>query len=712
MSVPCPSQDNVTWQQTCVFNSDGVPCVHSIVQPTGPFPYPEFEEFIQGKCANSLTLRCPLDMTEQAQACNCGQTNYLVDLTDEVAGPVCASGESLSDSLGVRFLSEMQYAFSVAMMHKATWARIIDLCGGSEELANDAWPHFYHFYNTPQGKAQIDPYLAANPNLPPALVQALQTNYTDQVQQLYGLLNGYRWNDATIELWFKGKFPAQPGAYNSTAASFAFNPVVDPDHWDGMTIDGENGVAGMDLLKKLFFRETIERTYQIKDKEGIRFGNPFWTEGEWQEAYRRAIGVDKLNNPIGNAKDFFDEWAQQYIDSGLAGPGKSADNYFDPPAVPGMANPYTTPGYDGNLPGLVDWEDAAPYVHRDTRDPTGHNYDNKCGTDDIIAELLPIAAGVVGGVVTGMIIPGEIAKIGSFGVGAFACYQVIKANYGEQADFWYGTTRRLDREQSASLALSVGLPTLFGAGLYELGILPDQLANHPVIFFGVLAGGCYYVVYPGFNQALQTGGSILHLLLSPFDVAGSILHGLFDGCDKHTSNLGIQCYCENANLKPLLTEALVQDLWGTTGSQQTMRTQCMEAAITTGSWGTDPMNIGTCDLSNGWMDTPMACVSAGEWAYGKWDPIIDSLARPWQQEILHCGDPNNPSMLPPYDPIDGACVKQFGEHARAGRIGYGEVGKCYDFRAPLGTQELGTSSSYDWTKLNLPKQPTESCVIL
>jgi hypothetical protein len=650
-------------------------------------------------------------MTEQAQGCNCGQQDYKVDLTDEVAGPVCAEA-SINDSFGIRFLTEMDYAFSVAMMFKATWERIIDLCGGDENFAEEVWPHFYHFYNTPQGRAQVDPFLTANPDISADLVFALKNNYTDRIQQFYGLLNGYRWPDATINLWFTGDFPASPGAYSSTAASFAFNPVFDPNHWDGMDVADQKNLSGIELLKNVYFRETIERTYQIKDAHGIRFGNPFWTEDQWQDAYRKAIGVDKLKTPIGNAKDFFDEWAQQYIDAGLAGPGKSADNYFDPPEVPGTANPYTAKGYDGNLPGLVPWEDAAPFVHRDTRDPTGHGYQNKCGTDDIIAELLPIVAGVVGGIVTGMIIPGEMAKIGSFGVGAFSCYQIVSANYGEQADFWYGTTRRVNKERDASLALSVGLPTLFGAGLYELGILPDQLANHPVIFLGVVAGGCYYLVFPGFNHALQTGGSILHLLLSPFDVAGTILHGLFDGCDKHTSNLGIQCYCENANLKPLLTEALVVDLWGTTGSQQQMRTQCMEAALTNGSWGPDPLNIGTCDESNGWMNTPVACISAGEWAYGKWDPIIDSLAAPYQAEILHCGDPNNPSFLPPFDPLDTPCVKQFGEHARAGRYGYGEIGKCYDFRAPVGTQELGTSTSYDWTKLNLPQPPKESCVIL
>lgn len=704
MSAPCPSENNVTWQQNCVGY-----CIHGVVQPTGVYPYPEFEQFIQGRCANSLTLRCPFDMTEQAQGCNCGQNNYVVDLTDEVAGPVCA--DVGQDSLGVRYMNELDYSFSVAMMHMATWGRIIDLCG-SEAVAKDAWPHFYHFYNTPQGKAQVDDYLSNNPGLPDALVTALKTNYTDRVQQFYGLLNGYRWPAATMNMWFKGDFPAQPGAYSSTRALFAFGPQVDPDHWDGMDVGDQKNLSGIELLKNVYFRETIERTYAIKDAHGVRFGNPFWTEDEWQEAYRKAIGVDKLKNPIGNAKDFFDEWAQAYIDAGLAQPGKSADNYFDPPAVPGMTNPYTAAGYDGNLPVLVPWEDAAPYVHRDTRDPTGHGYTTQCGTDDIIAKVLPYIAGAFGGVVTGMIIPGQMAKLGAFMAGGFACYNVIRANYGETADFWYGTTFRLDRERNASLALSVGLPTLFFAGLYELNILPDQLAKHPVIFFGGVAAGSYYLIFPGFNNALQQGASILHLLLSPLDVVSSVLHGIFDGCWNHQKNIGLQCYCENANTKPLLTDAIVGDLWGTTGSQQTMRTQCMQAALTTGVWGTDPVNIGVCDLSNGWMNTPMACVSAGELAYGKWDPLLANDAPPFQQAFLHCGDPYNPSMIPPLDGVDDACVKQYGKYARSGRLGNGESGKCYDFRAPIGTQELGVSTSYDWSKLNVPKPPPSECTIL
>jgi len=709
MSGPCPSEQNVQWSQICLYGDK--PCIHAITGPSGVFPYPDYETFIQGRCTNSLTLRCPFDMTEQAQGCSCGQSNYKVDLNNEVAGPVCAN-ESATDP-GAQWLTEEEYAFSVAMMHMATWARIVDLCGGDATLADTAWPHFYHFYNTPQGKAEVDGFLSSTQNLPPDLVTALKTNFTDRVQQFYGLLNGYRWSTAVINVWFTGAFPAPPQTVSSASAYTAFLPLLDPSHYNDITIDGQH-YSGMEALKRLYFRETIEQTYANKSAHGTRFGNPFWDESQWQEAYRRAIGADKLNNPIGTAKDFFDEWAQAYIDAGLAAPGKSADNYFDPPEVPGLQNPYTDPNYDGNLPGLVPWEDAAPFVHRDTRDPTGHNYSNECGTDDIVAKILPYVAGAFGGVVTGMIIPGEMAKIGGFVAGGFACFQVIKANYGETADFWYQTENRVDRERDASLALSVGIPTLFFGGLYELNVLPDRLAANPVLFFGAVAGFSYYAIFPGFNHALQQGASILHVLLSPLDIAGTVLHGLFDGCDKHKSNLGIQCYCENANLKPLLTEAIVQDLWGTTGSQQVMRTQCMEAALTTGSWGTDPVNIGTCDLSNGWMNTPLACISAGEWAYGKWDPKLNQTdATQWQSEFLHCGDPYNPSMIPPMNGVDDACVKQYGEHARAGRPGYGVAGNCYDFRAPVGQQQLGVPTSYDWSKLNKGKPPGSSeCSIL
>lgn len=688
-TLPCPSQDLIDNELA----SDSTYTVVGQVRDGGQHPHPRFWAFLQS-CQTSGSVNplmpCPYNAgDEHVMNCECGvYQEYLWDVGFPEKGPICLStpnGNSTAAqaSIGVGLQTD-EFAYSILMQHETTWARIVDLCGGSEDLANDLWPHFYHMYNIKYGKNQVDDFIANSKiPVPQAAIDALKANYTDDVQKLYGLMNGYDWQNSQ--------------AYFSSGL-YQFNTV------------GANQLqyVGYDL-KKVYKRMTIGQT----DFTGGYFGNPFWDHNEWQEAFRKVLGTIMDKKSINNGKDFIDAWAQAYVDEGLIGPGKSADDYFDPSLHPGTKNPFTDPDYTGQLPALVPLNKVGQeMIHRETKDPTAHGYDSPCGKADITSTLLPIFAGVIGGGISSMIIPGIGAKFGAFATGFYACYETVDSVYGFDAMVNQDTVNQYSGEKKAALALSVAMPVCAAGGLIELGWVPEsfQTTTGEIAFMGAVGGLGFFILKPAIEPLLVEGGAVAETLLSPLSVVTGFVHWIADGCASHEVYFHITCKCENSNTKPLMRDALLQDLYGVTDQQLALRTGCMNAAMTTGLWGSDPVFMGSCD-GKGWMSTPTACVSAGEWAYQIWDPSLDSLCNPMWSQISHCVDPYNASFLPPL-PEDAPCVSKYGKYARQGGIKQrpGDTTQCYDYRAPPGTQELGVATSYKWPSSSSTQ--TNECNIL
>jgi len=686
--MACPSAEAVT---LFLANND-TGSVMGQIRDGGPNPVPQLVSHFQ-TCATSPNemIPCPTDPNSpQSMNCQCAVGDaWLWDFTQLENGPQCKWWYDKTDAGALTTTDDV--AYSIVMMHQATWLRILDLCNGDATLAEEVWPEFYHLYSTKYGSDQVEAFINAHPGMPAALMSAIRNNDDPEVQSLYGMLNGYDWVGSVgkYENFIKGsKFVAG---------------------WRDLF------EAGYDL-KKQYRRLPIFKTDFAKGK----FGNPFWTPKEWQDNYRRAIGSAAGDGTIDNGKDFVDQWAQAYVNLGLVGPGKSADDYFDPNQHVGETNYTNNPYFQGNLPKKLPLDDLGEeYIHRETKDPTGHGYHTACGTEDITERFLPLLGGVVGGGVAAMIFPGQIAKVAAFGVGSFACYEVISSVYGQQALARWDTTLRNDGEKNAAVAISTGLPLCAVMSLSEMGWLPNAFASTGAQAGLVAAsiGIGYFLLEKPLEDALIAGGDAAEIVLSPVSVATGIIHWMFDGCAAQQVHFDLKCYCQDSNDKPALAAAIIDDLYGATGNQAILRTECMQAAMTQGSWGTDPYYMGSCD-GNGWMSTPAACVSAGEFVYKIWDPSIRDIVAPMRDEIKHCWQIDNPSFLEPQDETsgnnDGPCVQKYGRYARvASGTGNrpGIPGACYDYRAPPQNAQLGVPSSYDWSKLQTGNKSSE-CTIL
>ena len=712
-----------------------------LTAPNGFDPQPLIFQFLQTCDTSTVYNRSlPCQTAPDAKFRNCGECGisnqpYLWTPGNLEKGPTCDDdGEFMTDEL----------AYNIFYMHLVTWYRIQDLCqgvkvkddtGATVGLEDVLWPEFYHFYNNAWGKCQVDAFLLKYPTTPAGAIAALKANYTDEVQSLYGLLNGYDFENAYYNWRFGetgNEYMGSRSAYNLMVRSQAVGKsglLWETNAYKNYGTSSGTLNEAVSILKLIYRRIPVGST----DYRKGWYGNPLWDQNQWQEAFRKALGKDCEGKEIGGVDvpttgaDWIDIWAQAYVNMGLVGGGQSADNYFNPGLSAGMKNPYNDPGYTGNLPQLIDIGLLGPnMITRSTTDPTAHGYKSTCDSKSLTQKWIPIITAVVFGGVTSMVIPGQFSKVGAFGVGAYSGYEIFDYSFGQSAS-WYADTMFANRgDQRAALALSAGLPGLALTGLGELGLLPDALDSFPKKAIVVVAasGAGYYLLFDTIADGLASGSDLAEVLLAPVQAASNIIHWISSGCSDHEVHLHTVCKCEESNSKPLMTAALLEDLYGVTGEQLRMRTEAMEAALTTGVWGTDPYFMGDCN-SDGWMSTPTACLSAGQWAYNIIPLELQNTAEAMRNQFLPAVDPNNPSFLPPTS-ADTEAVEKYGVHARAGgpklnRMG--EDGKFYDFRAPGNTtdptqvgpqMELGLPTSYDWTGLDAQNAPPKKseCAIL
>lgn len=524
----------------------------------------------------------------------------------------------------------------------ATNKRIDKVCPGQ---ANQVWHLFYQNYTSPDGKKAIDDYFAKNPDATPGKTceAALHNNYTDDSQRRYGRMNAPDWETRIAGLY----------------------GYVNPD-WLNDNVDST------------FMKKTIQET----DFNGRYWGNPLWNRLQRSQALAQACGTDGVTG-----LNFMDLWAQKYVNAGLLNEGRAAEDYFNPQERAGKESSIEDPLYSGNLPYLAKYlnKGAEPW-HESTIDPSSYDFVNPCNNRPFIEQFLPIAAGVVGGAVCFFFVPGHVAKLVGGTTGAATAYLFMSGLYGFDAVVAVANGLT-DMKQTAATVLAVGGPATVWMAGHEMQFYPPELQTPAAFYYGAVAAGALgFLALRPLLQDVATSSNVITWLSSPIAVLEKGFTNLFNGCYRHTivGSIGDTCFCEVANTKPLLVNAIAGPILGTTGAQQQLRKKCLANAMTTGAWGTDTKHLGTCN-ADGHMDNKEACITAGAWAYS--DFLSTNKPNPraaqMQAEIKHCMDAANPSMLPP-KPTDAPCA-QYGTYFRMDPA----TGKCKDFTAPLGQQGVG-----------------------
>lgn len=612
-----------------------------------------------------------------------GVYNFFVDCNngsiDPDVGLICVDDGTIDDDIKQKFLFSVEadnfgekvpntssahpntmvgartYNSIIMGWFAVTYNRIDDLWPGH---ADDWWVRMYHFYNTPHGRDLVEDYIkTANP---PANVQAiLRANYTDHNQRLYGLLNA---PDFSTRAKGAGILPN--------------NYSVDYEHPNDTQ------------FLRVPFNQTDFANTRGRTAVENTWGNPLWTHEKRQEIWRQILGMDKNANGPTDGKAFIDEWAQAFINDGFANPGKTAEDYFDPLKHAGAYNPWDDPDYSGLLPKLAHYAVGNEPWHQSTLDPNSYGYKDPCLETPFLDEVVPILGGVVGAGFGAIFIPGSTARIMGAGTGGGTAYYLVSSVFGlKSVEAIFSGDKSNDN--NAATILSVGAPMTLVQVPWDLDLIPAKYAtrNIHIASIAAAAGLGYFVLLPIVEPVLDISGSLVSILTAPISLLESAATYIGNGCVAHTWNSVAQCLCEDANQKPRLVKALAGPVYGCTDNQEKLRSQCAQARMQTGSWGDDPVSMGTCD-DKGHMSNPFACISAGEWAYGQFVPDIAEDAKKRWAEISPCFDASNPSFLPPRKGVDEPCAV----HGKYFRM---VDGNCIDQRAPEGKQGPG---EFDWAK--------------
>lgn len=473
----------------------------------------------------------------------------------------------------------------------------------------------------------------------------------------------------------------------------------------GKSCGGSGCVFGLDMIQgvtasPLEVETTIKRSLRATSKiKSGSYGDPLWTYSQRRWAARKIL-------PEWDGENFLDAWHKWFIAAGMADNNMTFEEATGGKITPGKANPYTTPGYTGDLPHLPQYliENAEPWQQSYALDPNAEGFRDPCLKRTTLETVVPIAAGVAAGVVAVAFVPGDLPSLAAGVTLGGSAYFTVSNTYGYDA-----FVRAFDNAQLPPIMsgkdnmtpefLGVGGPVTGVLLLDHFGALPAAFqSNVTMTVAGVGAAG-YFVLTPYLRDVVKIGDKFSAGLLSPLSLIDKGISRLFSGCYTVRSSQIGKCLCANAHQKPQLISNLM-DVMGVTGEQRVMRTQCMRAAMTRGAWGTDPVRIGDC-LENGTKSNPGACLTAGEWAYKRF-PEEDEGLNTMYDEIKHCMQVDNLSFLPPL-PADAPCA-QHGPHFRM--IG----GECKNTSAPVGLQDPGQWPDSD-TGVASDKS-NDSCTIL
>ena len=557
-----------------------------------------------------------------------------------------------------RIITRWEWNIYVMSCYVATLMRLDALWPGH---ADDIWIYFYYPYDTLYGRILVDQFIYDNPGAPADLIDALTHNHVDYIQRMYGILNMPDLNGAKLYYDTFGmscNVPFQPGYGVTTFSSGFCAGGGNATGWHQNLNGGKGGYITPDTDYWNFW-PLMNKMHNIAETSAFnRLGNPVWTPKQRMEAYNKLLSPRMVQE-----SEFKDRYLKGYWDFYLANgwfqPGKTPT---DPPTVTpppnetrGLPNPTHDPAYKGDLPN------APKPVLPDQRlwHPDEHNPNapaqcvQRKGT---LEKVLPIAAGVIGGVLGSMLMPGPGSRLsGGLTLGGFG-YFYMSNTYGWSA--FMDENLRQSGKISAQI-LSGGIGVTLALAAYDLGIVPVAIDYGRPIDTAAAGAASYVVLEPILSPILTAAGNLATFLTLPIAFLERFIDAVDQGCVK--SYLHGDCLCEDAAMKSKLAVDILRDIYGVTDEQLTLRTKCMRNQMMQGMWGADPEEIGVCDPVYKTMDNPAACLDAAVWTSYNIPPGED-LTLGMFALISPCLDPGNAVFMPPR-PEDTPCTAK-GPHFR------------------------------------------------
>lgn len=612
---------------------------------------------------------------------------YLIDPKNPEAGLQCISGTPTNDFFSNGLYFGDQDGWTVDMWNSIQWyyykmARMrIEALYNADPGINfdDIWPAFYWLYDSAVGKQNVDQLISSYEKkgkpLPQALVDALKTNYNPVAQTYYCILNQNDFSTVYAQADCPAPASTNKPCWFGAPGDFGTCWYLPPN----IAYTDAQLAAGMQYFKKL----PIFASDFTKSK---LYGNPFWSKDQYLKALEAVLKIEV------DGSNFLQAWAQAFVDQGLLQGGGTATGYLGGDQGPGESNWTDDPDYQGNLPKLAYYAEGQEPWHKSTVESNNtFQYKNPCLSKPFLEKIIPIVGGMVAGGFGGMFVPGNMSKAIAAGTFGGATYVYLQGVVGIDAIY---DVNHIDeyKKTLASYILSIGLPATLWEFAFEEHIIPKELETNAGNLLGLSAAAIagYFLLEPFLAPQLGLSGSIFEWIGAPIAFLDSAITYLANGCDAHEYHSSILCTCDQANDKKALAEALAGPIYGCTDEQLTLRTQCLNDAFLANSWGPNPTSVGECNIQTGFMTDPTDCLSAGEWAYGRWqtlfthEPAMAALATQKWNDCKHCVQIDNPSFMPPRD-VDKPCSK-YGPHFRMIN------GQCMDMTKPPGQQEAPNSN--------------------
>ncbi len=584
---------------------------------------------------------------------------------------------------------------SQAMLYaaEAVYQSIENDCG--QGTFDTIWPLFYADYNTVDGKAQIEAYIQKTPNLSALGATVLrECSSNENMQRQYQFMNqASRPIIETFDLYQL----TWDGAHGSGQLVSDNTPTVTQPGTHAL----HAGYYWHDYVSPLFPATDEYRQPYAATAPGRAYMNNKATYAETlaNQAWQVAAGWHFAIDPNSG------EWCD---------PGFVGNPYWDGPTRDKMVQkafgfmpkspykgnqkpPVTAPGYAGDLPSYqFAFDPGNPLVNsKFVSGGAATRYQDPCAAESPLTEFLPAIVGIVAFVAPMAVFPRVSGTFALSSVLGFTAYSMVKQTYG-LAGLGKLMNEDFTDTDRAGAVLAFGAPAALV--LIVIQSAPPswgfQVDNEILVAVGAGVVSEYFL--GGIAKlSLRVGGGIFSAISSPLDGITTFLTHLFNGCAGEWFASKNDCLCKDAEAaganKTFMKNQWLDTYYAVTGDQRRLRNTCLALEMSRGPWAsTDPNDPDAISRCNGQvMDNRWACLSAGGWCYGP-ENFHGVPDRPpgekemWDQ-IYHCLDPDNPSMLPP-TAADAPC-KQYGEHFRMDPVS----GSCKNFimPGPIGSDPVG-----------------------
>lgn len=522
--------------------------------------------------------------------------------------------------------NQWKFSCTVYANYVAAWLGMDALWPGH---VDDWWYLMYALNSTSYGNEVITQWIYDHPEAPAAVIDILRNNDSEQNQQMYGLLNepmlasvqeNIPNDDASMNIygdggWTLGNAYAQRGSWN-----WCYTDTPTPPYF---------------------------KTLKLSNP-ATRWGFPLWTYHQRKVAFMTilpAVAVPDGGKWSINSQ-YLAAYLQIYLDNRWINQDGTIPPIYDPgdPSNPikvapptggpgGITTKITDPNYAGNLPyatptavpGQAPW--AGPPGN-------GKGYSAPCAQKSFLIRAAPAVLAFIATFTTAQMLP-ESAKISgtlTIGGGTYLLVQQALSLDGDNGETW--------SKLNAATWISVGAP----ATLATMVDASDKFPVNKPIFVAAAGAVGYVTLSPKLYEIiLDTSGFISPLADTLNRILGFIGTLLDPSCWDPTLSSG--CTCANQYSKSQTQQALLNQVYNTSGAQTTMRTKCLQVAMTKGSWGTDPGTVGE-PCTGGMMPNPAACMNPAWWT-PEYMNFPDPLVKEMFGYISPCLDATNRSFLPP-----------------------------------------------------------------